>query len=236
MASWSLSSKKNLRRPGLHYESWSAPDGQEEWAAIFGDAAAPTVLVLPAWFDESNKLRHLTIEAMRKVAARGVRSVLPDLPGMNESLAAIETQTLEGWRAAAAQAVEHFGATHILAIRASAAIAPDLPGWDYAPLAPAKQLRAMLRAEVIVRREYGEDVTRDGLLEQGCDAGLTIAGYRLGPQLVSDLSGADSFGGDRTAIKPADLGGPGLWLRAEPGHDAAQSEALARIVGKDLAS
>ena len=44
---------------------WQAPGGSEELAVCFGENSNYRLLVLPAWFDESNKLRHFTIEVMR---------------------------------------------------------------------------------------------------------------------------------------------------------------------------
>ena len=60
--------------------------------------------MLPAWFDEGNKLRHFTVEVMRRLDGAGIDSFLPDLPGCNESLAPLEQQTLESWRTEAAEA------------------------------------------------------------------------------------------------------------------------------------
>ena len=47
-------------------------------------------------FDEANKLRHFTIELMRRLDTAGIDTFLPDLPGCNESLAPLEAQT--GWQ------------------------------------------------------------------------------------------------------------------------------------------
>ena len=66
------------------------------------------MLILPALFDEANKLRHFTVEVMRRLDAAGIDSFLPDLPGCNESRAPLETQTLTGWREAAEAAAGLF--------------------------------------------------------------------------------------------------------------------------------
>lgn len=193
------------------------------------------VLVLPALFDEASKLRHFTIEVMRRLDAAGVDAILPDLPGCNESLAPLEAQTLQGWREAAETAAGHFGATHALAIRGGALCAPaELPAWRYAPATGASILRAMLRARVIASKEAGVEETREGLLEKGRQAGLELAGYRLGAEMIREFELAEPSGGTALAnIAQADLGGAGLWLRAEPAHDPAQAAALAAIVAAD---
>jgi hypothetical protein len=43
------------------------------------------LLIVPALFDEGNRMRRLTVEVMRRLAASGIASVLPDLPGLQES-------------------------------------------------------------------------------------------------------------------------------------------------------
>ena len=215
--------------------AWPTPAG-EEYAVAFDKGRARRVLVLPAWFDESNKLRRFTVEVMRRLDGAGVDSFLPDLPGCNESLAPLETQTLESWRNEAAEAAWHFSATHVLAIRAGAMIAPEaLPGWRYAPFAGSSQLRALLRARVLSSREAGREEDRDALLAQGRQIGLELAGYRLGPAMIADLAeGGLPASARQRDIAQGDLGGAGLWLRAEPDHDPRQADALAAIVAMEL--
>jgi hypothetical protein len=207
----------------------------EEYALAFDKGRARRVLVLPAWFDEGNKLRHFTVEVMRRLDGAGVDSFLPDLPGCNESLAPLEAQTLDGWRSEAAEAASYFAATHVLTIRSAAAIAPDLPGWRYAPQAGSSQLRSLLRARVLSSREAARDEDRDTLLAQGRESGLELAGYRLGPAMITGLAEADlPAPGRQRDIAQGDIGGPGLWLRAEPEHDPKQADALAAIIAMEL--
>jgi hypothetical protein len=213
--------------------AWPGPAG-EEYAVAFDEGRLRRVLVLPAWFDESNKLRHFTVEVMRRLAGAGVDSFLPDLPGCNESSAPLADQTLDTWRSEAAEAASFFAATHVLAIRAAAAIAPDLPGWRYGPLAPASQLRSLLRARVLSSREAGREEDRDALLAEGRRSGLDLAGYRLGAAMIAGLAEAELPQGPQRDIAQGDLGGAGLWLRAEPDHDPRQADALAAILAMEL--
>jgi exosortase A-associated hydrolase 1 len=215
---------------------WPSPAGGEEYALAFDAGRAHRILVLPAWFDEGNKLRHFTVEVMRRLDGAGIDCLLPDLPGCNESLASLAEQDLASWRAAAAEAAWHFSATRVLAIRAGAMIAPDaVPGWRYAPLAGSAQLRALLRARVLASREAGREENRERLLAEGRKAGLELAGYRLGAQLIGDLAEAElPAAGQQRDIAQNDVGGPGLWLRAEPDYDPGQADALAAIVSMEL--
>jgi len=194
------------------------------------------VLVLPAWFDEGNKLRHFTVEVMRRLDGSGIDSFLPDLPGCNESPAPLERQTVESWRAEAAEAAWFFSATHVLAIRAAAMIAPDaLPGWRYAPLSGSSQLRALLRARVLSAREAGREENREALIGEGRQNGLEVAGYRLGAAMIAGLAEAELPGtAHQRDIAQSDIGGAGLWLRAEPGHDRNQADALAAVLAMEL--
>ena len=226
--------------------SWPSPKNDlgpdsgapEEMALAFASSTGvkppPRLLILPALFDEANRLRRFTVEVMRRLATRGIASVLPDLPGCGESLAPLAAQSFDHWRAAAAAAAAHFAASHVLTIRASASLAPpDLPGWHYAPSTPASQLRALLRARILARREAGVAETSEALLKLGLEQGLELAGYRLGPQMLADLS-AKTAPSTLPIILQSELAAPGLWLRAEPGEDPAQAETLATILAASL--
>ncbi|WEK46885.1 MAG: hypothetical protein P0Y56_00955 [Candidatus Andeanibacterium colombiense] len=215
--------------------AWPCADG-DEYALAFDRGRKSRLLVLPALFDEANKTRRLAAETMRRLDRAGIDSFLPDLPGCNESLAPLEAQTLAGWRAAAVAAANHFGASHVLTIRASAILAPAaLPGWRYAPTGGASALRALLRARVIAAREAGEDLTTEGLLETGRDTGLDLAGYRIGTALIRDLEHAMLADSGRLAdIAQGTIGRGPPWLRAEPDFDPAQADALAAVLSVGL--
>jgi hypothetical protein len=210
--------------------------GGEEYAFAFDRRRERRVLVLPALFDEANKLRHFTVEVIRRLDTAGIDAILPDLPGCNESLAPLDEQTLAGWRDDAASAAGHFEATHVLSIRGGALCAPEgLTALRYAPATGSSLLRAMLRARVIASREAGLDENREALLEHGLRDGLELAGYRLGATMIRELEAAEPSGGAALAnIAQADVGGAGLWLRAEPAHSAEQADALAATVAAQV--
>ncbi len=210
--------------------SWPCPGGDEQ-AHTFDRGRAKRLLILPAWFDEANKLRHFTVQTMRLLDAMGADSFLPDLPGCNESLAPLSAQTLSGWKDAAAAAASHFRASHVLAIRAGVLLAPDLPGWRYAPASGPQLLRAMIRARLLASKEASRSESREELMAEGRGNGLILLGYPLGPEMLRGLETADLPDMPHLQlIAPSDLGGPGLWLRAEPGHDQTQAHALAAIL------
>lgn len=201
-----------------------------EYALSFDRSRAHRLLIVPALFDEANRMRRLTVEVMRRLDGAGIDSVLPDLPGCNESLQPLATQTPSRWRAAMTSAAAHFGATHVLGVRGGALLTPNsLPGWHYAPAKGASILRQLVRARILASRETGVSESQDGLLEAGLAAGLELSGFRLGGAFLREFqtlmpqAGASEIGQDM-------IGGGGLWLRAEPGEDRDQADALAAVL------
>lgn len=216
--------------------SWPCPhaDGTTgaEMGLSFDQLRRWRLLIVPALFEESNRMRRFTAEVMRRLDNAGVDSFLPDLPGCNESLEPLAEQTPKGWRTSVSAAAAHFRASHVLGMRGGALLMPGhLPGWRYAPVKGAIVLRQLLRARILASREAGLSESQEGLLAEGTEHGLELAGYRFGgeflrqfPSLVPPVSASVS------QIDQDMLGGSGLWLRAEPGEDRAQADALAAIV------
>ena len=89
----------------------------------------------------------------------------------------------------------------------------------------------MIRARTIAAREAGLAETAEGLMTQGRNAGLMLGGWQLGAGMVRELETAEPAlaPGQSDIAQPA-LGGPGLWLRAEPDDDAEQANRLAAII------
>lgn len=195
------------------------------------------VLVLPALFDEANKLRRLTAEVMQRLDGAGIDTVLPDLPGCNESRQPLQAQSLDHWRQCAMAAAAHFSATHVLTLRGGVLTAPpEMPGWNYAPVAGRQVLRAMLRARTIAAREAGREETIEALQQTGRREGVELAGWPLGPDLFAQLENAvaqpDSA---QVEIAQEALGGSGLWLRAEPDESPEQADALVAAIAIGVA-
>lgn len=205
-----------------------------EYAIGFERSRAHRLLVILPLFDEANRLRRLSVEVMRRLDAAGIDSILPDLPGCNESLQPLASMTLDHWRRAMTAAAAHFRVTHVLAIRGGALVAPPLPGWHYAPVTGATILRQMIRARILSSREAGRDETQTALLAQGMATGLELAGYPLSAAMVAGLQEAVPIDDKAARIAQSDIGGSALWLRAEPDDDAAQADALAGLIAAAL--
>lgn len=209
---------------------WPARHDQDEFALAALPDGAPRILFIPALLGEANKMRRFTVQTMRALAERQIGSILPDLPGTNESLAPLSQQTLAGWQSVMAQAADHFRATHVATIRGGCLLAPKgLPLLSYAPLSGGSLMKAMLRIQSISEREAGREVTRDQLDIEARSNGLRIAGYDLSAALYTGLSGAEPIAAERS-LAAGDLGGPGLWLRAEPSEAPDQSQRFAQLL------
>jgi hypothetical protein len=222
------------------FATWSCPlpEGgeREEMALAFDNRREHRLLVLPAWFDEANKLRRQTVEVMRRLDLSGIDSFLPDLPGCNESTARLADQTLESLRRAAEAATAHFRVTHVLTWRAGALLAPDaLPGWRYDPTGGRQMLRGMLRARTIAAREAGRAERTEDIQALAREEGIELAGWVLGAQLFREFEAASVPDNPLLAdIEQGSVGGAGLWLRAEPDEDPEQADSLAAIVAMGL--
>jgi hypothetical protein len=202
----------------------------EEYALAFDRSRATRVLVVPALFDEANRLRRFTVEVMRRLDGAGIDTFLPDLPGTNESLQPLETQEPQDWCDAVATSARSFGASHVLALRGGCLLTPvTLPALHYAPVKAASLLRQLLRARTLAAREAGREETREGLMALGLAQGIELAGYRLGSEFVRQFEPMVPRE-DAIVIAQDTLGGSGLWLRAEPGESAGQADALAAAV------
>lgn len=213
---------------------WPCPlpggGASDEYALSFDRDRKARLLIVPALFDEGNKLRHFTVDLMRRLDAAGIDSILPDFPGYNESLLPLQEQDPTDWLDAMTAAARHFRVTHTLGIRGGCLFVPQgLPAFHYAPVRAAAILRQMLRARILSSREAGREENREALAQEAVTHGITLAGYELGADFYRHF--------EPMAPQPAtgilsqeEIGGSGLWLRAEPGHDAEQAEVLCAVL------
>ena len=211
--------------------SWPCPTpdgGTASEHAFSCEGSGPVLLlIVPALFDEGNRLRRFTAQTMHALALRGIGSVLIDLPGTNESLQPLGRMTLSGWQEAVACAARHFSPSHVAALRGGAMLtgAAGIPTLSYAPTGGATILRQMIRMRVLSAREAGREEKAEDLLAEGREAGIVLGGYALNAAMVAELEHAGPA--PAATISHGDIGGGALWLRAEPGEDAGQADALA---------
>ena len=220
----------------LHYEF----GGQQEYCLSFGDSGANrSILIVPPLFDEMNRVRRMLVEAMRALASCGLRTLLPDLPGCNESMAAMSAQTLETWRDAIVAAASQLGSTHVASMRGGCLIdhRPDLPHWRLAPVKGASVLKTMLRARIAAEKESGNSVTIEQLMAAAQTGPLELSGNILGFAMLESLDKAEPVPvDDLHEATLAEIAGTPLWLRAEPGDAPEMSAAIAADLDRWSAS
>lgn len=208
--------------------------GQSEYCLRFGPADADrTVLILPPLFDEMNRTRRMIVEAMRHLAKRDVASLLPDLPGSNESKAVLSEQSMESWRRAVSDAAMQSKATHVFSIRGGSLLddATGLPICRLVPVKGASLLKTLLRARISADKEAGLVSTTEQLIIEGQRHGLNLAGHAIGPAMLGDLEKALPVATDNiTDATLTDVAGTALWLRSEPGDSPEMSAALAGYI------
>jgi hypothetical protein len=200
--------------------------GHKEYCLSFGDVGgARTILIVPPLFDEMNRTRRMLVGAMRALAARGVRTLLPDLPGCNESLADLVQQSLDDWRRAVADCAKQLGATHVASLRGGGLIDDvDLPRWRLAPVKGPSLLKTMLRTRIAGDKEAGTTTTAEQLLAA---APVELSGYILGADMLASLGTVEPSACEACNVTLTDIGGTPLWLRAEPGDDPAMTAGIA---------
>lgn len=206
-------------------------NGHREYCLSFGAITATrNILIVPPLFDEMNRTRRMLVEAMRALAGNGVRTLLPDLPGCNESNADLSSQTLASWRQAVSDCAAQTGATHIASFRGGCLIddASALRIWRLAPVKGASLLRTMLRTRIAADKEAGVISNSEQLLASAMTAPIELSGNLLGADMLASLESADpATGGQITEATLAEVSGTPLWLRAEPADDPAMSAGIA---------
>lgn len=195
-----------------------------------------TILFVPPLFEEANRTRRTLVLAMRALAAQGFAALLPDLPGQNESLVPLMEADLERWLSALAEVARDVDGPLIVAsLRGGCLIDHDAAAdawWRLAPASGASLLRTLLRARVSADREAGIASSIEGLQKAAASEALLLAGNRLSPAMIAQLGDAEvqAVAPLRTVTPGSGEGqiaGAPLWLRAEPGEDAAMARAIA---------
>lgn len=218
--------------------------GHDEACLAFGpDNAARRILIIPPLFDEMNRVRAMLVTAMRDLAGRGIATMLPDIPGCNESLANISSQTPGSWQAAMTAAAGQLTATHVASIRGGALIdaAIALPHWRLAPAKGTSLLKTMLRTRIAADKEAGKTSSADSLMASAQTGPIELSGYMLGGEMLAGLDAAlpdTSMGVHEMSLgeEPGQLWGKPIWLRAEPQEDPDMSAALAAELDRWSAS
>lgn len=216
--------------------------GRRELCLCSAPGSSRRVLLVPPLFDEMNRMRRMLVDVMHALAGLDVGSFLPDLPGTNESLVALEQVHLADWRNALQACARQHHISHIASFRGGALAVAELQTarhWIFSPVKGTTILRTMMRTRVAADRESGLSTSLADLTAEAATGPLELAGNVLGSDLFAQLNAADIPEMDNQRIvrlesdsKPADghIPGSALWLRAEPDDDPAMSSAIARDI------
>lgn len=198
------------------------------------------IMLVPPLFDEMNRMRKMLIDVMRALHAVDISSFLPDVPGTNESLIALEQVTLSDWQKAMQACAQQHQISHIASFRGGALAIAEMPSadhWIFSPVKGATILRTMMRTKVAADREAGLNTSLAELSARAKVGPLELAGNIIGSDLFTQLDAAQipTMKNERIVRldsdnKPSDAQIPGsaLWLRAEPDDDQAMSSAIAQ--------
>ena len=193
-----------------------------------------TIVIVPPLFEEANRTRRTLVLAMRALVANGFAALLPDLPGQNESLVPLVEVDLDRWQDALAEVIAgNDGPAIIASVRGGTLIdhkAKAAAWWRLAPVGGASLLRTLMRARVSADREAGVTSSLEDLQAAARSEALLLAGNALSPAMIAGLGTAEAqpVAPLRSIGSGADgIAGTPLWLRAEPGEDAAMARAIA---------
>jgi hypothetical protein len=192
----------------------------EESILRHGAGSPKTLLVIPALFEEANRMRRFTVSVMRNLAGRGIGTILPDLPGIGDSLTDVGDVTLSDWQEIISLFTpKTFGS---IAMRGGALLdGAAKHRWRLAPESGERLLRDMLRATA-----FSAGKTASELDQQARAAPTRLAGNLISPPLYSALHDAVPSEGAHISL----VDGPKLWRAAEPGDDPVYASQIAEDI------
>jgi hypothetical protein len=221
---------------GIDHYDWS---GGREAMLRFGPNTGPVLIAALPLFEEANRTRTFTVGLLRALAARGIASLLPDVPGQGESTTPLTSMTIPRMVAALRGITDSCLAegrrTYALGIRSGALLdhgARHSGRWHFAPQAGEDLLRDLHRIWRAAGN-IGDRATR----MQGAER-VEIAGNMLPAALLESLVAATPFdrpGVPRRLVDRRTDTTP-LWRRIEPGNDPALAQALADDIATWLAN
>jgi hypothetical protein len=204
--------------PIPEFGHYPTPLGDEPFLRFNSQSQLQLIIIEP-FFEERNFLRNVIVAMARRVAERGIGTMIPDLPGCGESSRSINDIRLGDWRDAVAGTGSWLRqakgcSVHVAAFRGGALLDDAVVGdswWRFAPVTGSDLLRPMRRASMISGQE------------------ISSSGYDLHSDLINDIESAQFTkpAGPLLECAVEQQGAP-LWRRAEPDSDPWLAEALAQ--------
>jgi hypothetical protein len=198
-------------------EGYSWRCGDELWLR-HGVTYPLQVIIIEPLFEEANRCRRLLISVMRGLAANGIGSVLPDLPGTGESRTDISTVVFSDWQAAMSAVAETLQPVVIASLRGGALLDGGLAAkgyWRFAPETGARIVRDLKRTQLSGSTLYAGHAISDDFLAVLEGTPPALVSLLRTVRLESDAGEAN-----------AKIAGSPLWRRAEPGDDPELAAAL----------
>ena len=194
-----------------------------------GPDHGPTILALPALFEEANRSRTLLVAMLRRLADRGIAGAIPDLPGQGDSLLPTRQARLSMWRdAVAAAATTLAGPVHLVALRGAALAATTIDPascWYLSPLTGEEQVRELRRLRIAgAGDDYAGNIIADAMIDDLAHAPLPDGARTRVVRLAGDPRLADNH-----------LPGAPPWRAAEPVAAPALGDALAQDIAAWIA-
>lgn len=203
------------------------------------------ILIIPPFFEEMNRTRWLLVAAMRTLDQARIGTILPDLPGQNESLVPDSGVSIAMWGAALERLAAQSGVIiDMVAAFRSGAILDDAVDcarrWRMSPEDGPDLLRQLVRTRLAADREAGLSTSKALLMAQARHESIELAGVEMPPALIQELENATLPVHDEVrtvrlegsaAQADAYLSGKPLWRQSEPEED----HWLAQQIAADLA-
>ena len=215
-------------------------EGYDELCLRAGSGHPKTIILIPPLFDEMNRMRRMLVDVMRLLDKGEIGSILPDLPGTNESTFPQEQASLSIWRKALFNCSTTLtDSRYIASFRGGCLIdgfAEKSKRWRLSPVKGSSLLRTMMRTRIASDKEAGLSTEMAQLTVEAERGVINLAGNSISSTMFTELQTAASAQSEdvrtvqlENSSQAADtkLPGSALWLRAEPGDDAILSAAIA---------
>ena len=199
---------------------------------VRGPKAGPAVLIIQPLFEELNRTRRLLAQMAARLAARGVRSWMPDLVGTGDATgqmdwAAWQQNILTIHRNIKSDYTDNI---KVISVRGGSLLTNDFPErYLIAPVATgAAILRDLLRTRAAAKPDNPAERV-DALAARLKSETLELAGYQVSPELAAALGSAttNSLAARVAHIGDGGFAGPPVWRQAEPVDAGALAADLA---------